>query len=174
VNAELRERLHRDFELMEVSKGDKLLQQDTCVHKLYFIEQGVIHNYYYHDGKKVTSWFYAKKQFLTTLYSFYIQKLGFEEIECLEDCILYAISFEKYQKLIADLPAFGNFVRLLAEENLSILDCFSKGWSFLSAKEKYDLLQTYFPQIEQRVKLGLIALFLEISQEILSRIRGKK
>lgn len=86
---------------------------------------------------------------------------------------MYAITYDKYQKLIADFPAFGNFARLLAEEALAFLDYFSKSWSFLSASEKYALLQQYFPNIEQRVKLGQIATFLGISQETLSRIRKK-
>ena len=173
VDSELRQRLHEDFELVETSPGDILLKHDRFANQLFFIEQGLIHNYYYHDGKQVSSWFYTEYQFVTSWYSFYSQKPGFEEIECLENCTLHAISFEKYQKLIADFPSFGNFARLLAEEMLAFLDYFSKSWSFLSAKEKYDLLQKHFPHIEQRVKLGLIASFLGISQETLSRIRSK-
>ncbi len=174
VDISLRERIQKDFEQIDMPKGSKLLEQNQLSRKLYFIKQGVIHNFYFHNGKQVSSWFYAENQFVTAWYSFYSQKEGFEEIECIEDCILYAISYEKYQKLIADSPPFGNFARLLAEESLSFLDYFSKGWSFLSALEKYNMLQNYFPNIEQRVKLGLIASFLGISQETLSRIRGKK
>jgi len=54
---------------------------------------------------------------------------------------------------------------------LIFLDEFSKGWSFLSAKEKYQSLLSYFPDIELRVKLSYIASFLGISQETLSRLR---
>ncbi len=173
ISSELRARIEQDFHRIETKAGDVLLKQDRHANKLYFIDQGLMHNYYYHDGKQVSSWFYNENQFDTAWYSFYAQKPGFEEIACLEDCVLFEITFEKYQKLIADFPAFGNFARLLAEEILAFLDYFSKSWSFLSAKEKYDLLQTHFPLIEQRVKLGQIATFLGISQETLSRIRNK-
>ena len=44
----------------------------------------------------------------------------------------------------------------------------------MSAKERYNLLLTIFPDITQRVNLGHIASFLGISQETLSRIRAKK
>ncbi len=173
VNPELRQRVHHDFEKNEVPAGKILLEYNRVANKLYFVEQGLIHNYYYHDGKEVTSWFYSENQFATAWYSFYTQKSSFEEIRCLEESVLYVISYDKYQKLIADFPSYGNFARLLAEEMLSFLDYFSKSWSFLSAKEKYNLLQEYFPNIEQRVKLGQIASFLGISQETLSRIRSK-
>lgn len=174
LDSKLRENIQRYFQKIEVNKGVKILQENYRANYLYFIEKGILHNYYYHDGKQVSSWFYAEKQFITSWSSFYLQKSSFENIECLEDCILYRISYSDYQKLIADFPAFGNFSRLLAEETLSVIDEFSKSWSFLSAKEKYELLLTYFPQIELRVKLKFIASFLGISQETLSRIRAEK
>ncbi len=171
LSSELQQRILKGFEVIEVKKGEKILSNGSKANYLYFIKKGVLHNYYYHDGKQISSWFYNENHFITSWYSFYAQKQSFEEIECLEDSVLYQISYSDYQKLIADFPAFGNFARLLAEEMLIFIDEFSKGWSFLTAKEKYQLLLNYFPDIEQRVKLGYIASFLGISQETLSRIR---
>lgn len=171
LSPELQHHILNDFEEMHIKKGEKILVQGNRANYLYFIKKGVLHTYYYHDDKQISSWFYVENHFITSWYSFYAQKQSFEEIECLEDCNLYRISYKNYQRLIADFPAFGNFARLLAEEMLTFIDEFSKGWSFLTAKEKYDLLLTYFPDIELRVKLGYIASFLGISQETLSRIR---
>lgn len=174
ISPDLLKRLESDFERREITQGDRVLMQGHKANYLYFIEKGILHNYYYHDGKKVSSWFYKEQQFITSWHSFYAQKASFEEIESLENCILYQISYDNYQKLIADFPAFGNFARLLAEEMLIFLDEFNKGWSFFSAKEKYQTLLSFFPDIELRVKLGYIASFLGISQETLSRLRTQK
>lgn len=174
IAPELQNRIITDFQEITPQKGDTILKEGNPARFLFFVEEGILHNYYYHDGRQISSWFYAENQFVTSWSSFYSQKPSFENIECLENCILYRISYTDFQKLIADFPAFGNFARLLVEEILTILDEFSKSWSFLSAKEKYELLHRYFPQIELRVKLGLIASFLGISQETLSRIRAGK
>ena len=174
VTPELRSRIENDFEIIETTKKDLILEEGRQAHYLYFVEKGILHNFYYHDGKQITSWFYEENQFISAWYSFYYQKPSFESIECLEDSILYRISFEKQQHLIHDFPAYGNFARILSEEMLATLDYFSKNWSFLTAQEKYVSMKTYFPQIELRVKLGLIASFLGISQETLSRIRSRK
>ena len=171
LSPELQGQVSDLFVKVEFQKGDIILRQGYRANYLYFIEHGVLHNYYYENGKTVSSWFYNENHFITAWHSFYGQKQSFEEIECLEDCLLFQISYQDYQSLIADFPAFGNFARLLAEEMLSFIDEFSKGWSFLSAKKKYELLTSYFPNIEQRVKLGYIASFLGITQETLSRIR---
>ncbi len=173
LSPELQQRITNDFEVKEVKRGEKILIQGNRANSLYFIEKGILHSYYYLDDKQISSWFYSEKHFITSWYSFYAQKQSFEEIECLEDGVLYQISHKDYQKLIADFPSFGNFARLLAEEMLTFIDEFSKGWSFLSAKEKYELLLHYFPDIELRVKLGYIASFLGVSQETLSRLRAK-
>ncbi|MFC4635310.1 hypothetical protein ACFO3O_15480 [Dokdonia ponticola] len=42
-----------------------------------------------------------------------------------------------------------------------------------SAKERYDLLIKQKPEILQRVSLGVIASFLGVTQETLSRIRAQ-
>ncbi|ANQ51497.1 Crp/Fnr family transcriptional regulator [Flammeovirga sp. MY04] len=174
ITPELENRIQELFTLQEHQKSDLLLEANQRARYLYYVEKGALHNYYYHDGRQVSSWFYVEDMFITSWYSFYVQQPSFENIECLEDCTLYRISYEDYQKLIQEFPAFGNFARLLSEEILAILDQFSKSWSFLSAKEKYDLMEVYFPKIEQRIKLGHIASFLGISQETLSRIRAGK
>ncbi|KXX69609.1 Crp/Fnr family transcriptional regulator [Flammeovirga sp. SJP92] len=162
------------FQKVFFKKGDVVLEEGNTARYLYFINKGVLHNYYYHDGKQISSWFYTENHFITAWYSFYAQQPSFEAIECLEDCELYRISYTDYQKLILEFPEFNTFARLLSEEMLMIIDQISKNWSFLTAKQKYEVLQSYFPQIELRVKLGLIASFLGISQETLSRLRAQK
>ena len=112
--------------------------------------------------------------FLTSWYSFYSQVQSFEYIETLEDSVVYAIDYTQYQKLLEQFPSMERFGRLLAEEQMAFLDNFSKGYMFLTAKEKYQLLLSIYPNVELHVKLGHIASFLGISQETLSRIRARK
>jgi len=111
---------------------------------------------------------------MSSWYGFYKQETSYEYIEALEDCSVYAIEYHDYKKLIEVYPKFERFSRLLAEEQLAFIDLYSKGYMFMSAKEKYDLLLSNIPNIELRVKLGYIASFLGISQETLSRIRSSK
>ena len=92
----------------------------------------------------------------------------------LEDGTLLEISYEGMQDLYAQFARFERFGRVLMEEHLAFIDHFSRGYMFLSAKERYQQLLISFPDIELRVKLGQIASFLGISQETLSRIRSGK
>ena len=173
IESELLHGISNCFEQLETKKGTILLEEGKTAKYLYFIEKGILHTSYNIDGKNVSSWFYDEYQCITSWSSFFAQKASFESIECLEDCVLYRISHRNYQKRVNDFPAFSHFARQLSEEILIVIDEFSKSWAFLSAEEKYKVLLGYNPKIELRVKLGLIASFLGISQETLSRLRAR-
>ncbi|OJJ19078.1 hypothetical protein BKI52_19880 [marine bacterium AO1-C] len=158
----------------EVPKNTLVLSDGQTCRKLYFLERGTLRTFYYHMERDITSWFYKEGNFMSSWYSFYNQQPGFEYIETLEDTVFWSVSHQKYQQLLQASFEFQQFGRLLAEEQVAFIDYYSKGYMFLSAREKYNLLIEYFPDIELRVKLGHIASYLGISQETLSRIRAGK
>lgn len=143
-------------------------------HRLYFIKNGSARTFYYHDGKDITSWIYGDNALFTAWGSFYGRTPSFENIELLEDSVVQWIAHDDLQRLYVQHPKIQTFGRILAEEQVTFMDNFFKGFMFMSAKEKYDLLLSTFPDVSQRVNLGHIASFLGISQETLSRIRRKR
>ena len=174
ISPELENTIRGVFKEEQIRKQELLLKEYNHVRKLYFVKKGILRTYYVHDEKEVTSWFYVENQFLTSWHGFYKQKASYEYIEALEDCVVFSIQYDEYKKLIESYPKFERFARLLAEEQLAFIDSYSKGYMFMSAKDKYNLLLSNIPNIELRVKLGYIASFLGISQETLSRIRSGK
>ncbi len=174
IATELENAIEAAFTYEAIAKNTLLLREGQYCRKLYFLSKGTVRTYYFHKDKDTTSWFYRENQFLSSWYSFYTQEASYENIEAVEDCEVYWITYDNYQKLFIDYPKFERFGRLLAEEQSAFIDAFSKGYMFMSAKERYDSLLAVFPDISLRVNLGHIASFLGISQETLSRIRSKK
>lgn len=172
LDADLIKALEENFVLKNFPKNTFLLKEHQYSKNLFFIASGTVRTFYYHKEKEVTSWFYREDQFFTSWYSFYTQQPSFENIQVLEDATIYSIDYFNFQKLIEANPKFERFARLLAEEQTAGIDHFSKGFLFMSAKEKYELLLSLFPDITLRVNLGYIASFLGITQETLSRIRN--
>lgn len=157
----------------ELSKGHLLLEEGQVCHRLYFIEKGSARSFYDHDGKDVTSWIYREGQLITSWASFYGRTPSHESIELTEDAKVASIPFDDLHELYALHPKIHEFGRLMVEEQLVFIDQFFKGFMFMTAKEKYDLLLSVFPDVTQRVNLGHIASFLGITQETLSRIRKR-
>lgn len=157
----------------ETPKGHLLLKEGKVCERLYFISKGTLRTYHYQDGKDITYWIYPENSVITSWHSYILRKPASEYIETTEDSVLISLSYNQWQELYLKYPKLERFGRLILEEQMSLLDDFFKGYYFLTAKEKYELLINAFPSITQRANLGHIASMLGISQETLSRIRGK-
>ncbi|MEM1220446.1 MAG: Crp/Fnr family transcriptional regulator [Bacteroidota bacterium] len=155
-------------------RGHRLIQQDRTANRIYFIQQGSARAYYIHEGKDVTSWIYPEGQLITSWTSFYTRTPSYENVELTEDAQVMSLTYEELQKLYQQSPKMQEFGRVIVEDQLVFIDYFYKGFMFMSAKEKYDLLLSIFPDVTQRVNLGHIATFLGITQGTLSRIRNQK
>ena len=162
------------FQRKKIAKGEVLLSEGGRCNHLYFLESGTIRCFYLNDSTEVTTWFYKEDMFISSWNSFYMKQPSFESIVAVEDCLVYAVHTDAFEQLLLEHGSIERFARLLAQEQVALLDSFAKGYLFLTAKEKYELMLNYFPDIEQRVKLGNLASFLGISQETLSRVRGGK
>lgn len=157
-----------------ISKGSLLVKEGQIAHRLYFLEKGTARTYYYHKAKDITSWIYKENMPFTAWYSFLNGKPSFENVEILEKSTVVSFTKDNLERLYNQHPQFNQYGRKMVERQLSYLDAFYKGYLFMTAKERYDLLLSTFPDITQRVNLGHIASLLGISQETLSRIRAKK
>jgi CRP/FNR family transcriptional regulator, anaerobic regulatory protein len=157
----------------EFPKNHLILEAGKTCRYLYFITEGCARGFYYKDGKDITSWFAFGQDAVTSMYSFVSQKPSFENIEILEPSVLYAISYDNLQKMYLEFPEFNLIGRLFTEKYYIELEERVMSLQFLTAKERYEKLLIQQPMLLQRVTLGQIASYLGITQETLSRIRGK-
>ena len=154
-------------------KGRQILDVGrTCKH-LYFLKTGSIRSFIYQKGKDITHWVYGPNTLFTSWGSYILQNPSNEYLAAIDECTVFSISYENWQLLYKKYPELERFGRLVMEQELAIIDEFYKGYYFLSAKEKYELLVSAYPNITQIANLGHIASMLGISQETLSRIRVK-
>ena len=154
-------------------KGDLLTEEGKTSKYMYFLAKGVARTYLYLNGKDITHWISLENSLITSWFSYVQEKPGSEYIELTEDSELVRLSKEEWEILYQKHPELERFSRIILEQEMSIIDEFYKGYYFLTAKQKYELLISALPQIVQRANLGHIASMLGITQETLSRIRGK-
>ncbi len=152
-------------------KGDLLVEEGKTCNHLYFSSKGIVRVYLFQKGKDITNWIYPEKSVFTSWHSYILRKQSSEYIEVTTDADIISVSYNDWQELYQAYPELERFGRLLIEEQIALIDDFYKGYYFLTAKEKYELLTNVFPQITQIANLGHIASMLGISQETLSRIR---
>lgn len=157
----------------KIEKGAQIVKEGKVCNRLYFLAEGTARTFFYQKGKDITHWIYPGNTVFTSWHSYYLRKPSVEYIELTEESTLVSLHYEQWQSLFDKHPELNRFGRLIMEQELAVIDEFYKGYYFLTAKEKYELLITAFPKITQIANLGHIASMLGISQETLSRIRGK-
>ncbi|CAM3623886.1 Crp/Fnr family transcriptional regulator [Flavobacterium gelidilacus] len=161
------------FEKECVQKNQVLIKEGQVCNKLYFVEQGIGRSYYLKkDGKEVTQWFFGVDNFMSSADSFFHQSPSFYYLEILEDSVLYSITKEKMDILLAKYHKMEKLIRLLSIEMFTKIVHKLNAVQFQTAKERYDYMLAEFPDISNRVPLGHIASYLGMTQETLSRIRN--
>src|SRR6266540_1655912 len=151
---------------LELPKGRTLIHANTICENAYFIEQGLARTYYYKKGKDVTDWLAAENSFVVSIVSFLTQQPDRRIVELLEPSLLWAIPCKRYH----EIERFG---RLLVSHGLILVQQRFDDLHFASALERYKKMLQQNPSFIQRVPLSMIASYLGISQETLSRIRSK-
>jgi CRP-like cAMP-binding protein len=157
---------------MELKKGEILLKSERVCNQMYYIEKGLARTFYLKDGKDVTDWISTEKNFSVSILSFITRKPDRRSIELLEDSVLWSIHYDDLQKLYKEYHEIERLGRLLADEGLVQIQQRFDDLHFTSAQDRYKKLLLANPTIIQRVPLGMVASYLGISQETLSRIRS--
>jgi CRP-like cAMP-binding protein len=158
----------------EFPKGYLLVKPHTVCRHLFFIEQGLSRTFYLKDGREITDWISPENTFAVSLISFITRQPDRRGIELLEPSAICSLSNEALEKLCRENHEVEHLVRLLLSMGFVQLQQKFDDAHFTPAIERYQKLLASTPELLQRVPLGMIASFLGMTQETLSRIRSRK
>lgn len=160
------------FKREKYDKGDFLVKEGFKSNKIAFIEKGLFRLYYLIDGEEKTMLFFSEGQFVADYFSFITQTPSIRPVEALEDSIVFSISYKNLHKLykyknwetIGRIMAEKAYVYSVLEANRLLHDNFETRYvNFI--KEN--------PELNQRVPQYMIASYLKMSPETLSRIKKR-
>lgn len=103
----------------------------------------------------------------------YHNEPGYEYVELLEDCELYAIRIEDLNQIYETNIEIANWGRVIHQECLLYMDIHHINRLYLPAKERYEQLLRDQPDVIHRAQLGYIASFLGMTPQHLSRLRSE-
>ncbi|UVQ22961.1 hypothetical protein NXX60_00945 [Bacteroides thetaiotaomicron] len=79
------------------------------------MKKGMLHAYTHQSDKKVTFWFGKEGDAIFPLQTLYDNRAGYENIELLEDSVLYELSVDKLHNLYLEDIHIANWGRKFAE-----------------------------------------------------------
>jgi CRP-like cAMP-binding protein len=160
--------------LRKYLKGQYVLQQgDVCSFE-NFVLSGCLKTFHIDpNGQEHIVLFAIEDWWTGDLGSFLTQTPSSFNIQCLEPCELAQISQQDLEELYLKIPKVERFFRIIiqkayvASQNRIVAN-FS-----MPAKERYLKFRKQYPKIDQRVPQYMIASYLGITREFLSRIRSQ-
>lgn len=155
------------------NKKDFLLRQgEICKHVMY-LNKGALSYFIEQDGKEVIHEFFFDDCWITDYGSFLSHTPSHNNIVVLEDAEVFMFEYDAIQKLYDKSKNFERFGRLIAEYIFVENERNLVALSTKSPEERYMQLIKERPQLFQRVPQYMIASFLNITPEALSRIRKR-
>ena len=154
-------------------KGAILLREGQISCESYIIFKGLVRKYYLDDGEEKTSEFYTENEAVSSPQSYNKKIPANHYIECIEDCRLAVLTYDKEQELIKKVPGYETLCRVSIEEELGAQqEKLAKFTMSLPEKRYLDLLENR-PNLLQRVPQYFLASYLGVKPESLSRIRKR-
>ncbi|MEP6262787.1 MAG: Crp/Fnr family transcriptional regulator [Gillisia sp.] len=146
---------------------------DPCIYTT-FVEKGLLRSFRIDDkGNEHILQFGLQGWWVADLYSFLTGEPSEYNIEALEDSELLLITKPSWDKLLHEVPAFEHYFRILIQNNLIATQRRLMGTMSSTAEERYNKLLQEFPDIAQRVPQHMIASYIGVTRETLSRLRSQ-
>ncbi len=176
LSNDILEEVASHFQHLKYPKNHLLLKQGRPCKYLWFMVKGAVRFFYTdQEGKESNVWFSLDQDIVADAPSFVSQHPSNESIQLLEDSEFYAIEYSQLQTLLQKHHPFALwYIKLVEKYYVSQIEDRISDLQFLSAKQRYEKLLIQFPNISNRINLGHIASYLNITQESLSRIRSGK
>ena len=156
----------------KLRKRQYLLQEGDVCKYVVFVEKGMMRSYTIDDkGVEHVIQFAFEGWWISDQYSFLTGQPSVYNIDALEDCELLLLTKQAEEEMMEKIPKFERFFRILLQANLINMQSRLMGSLSKSAEARYfDLIESC-PTIPQRVPQHMMASFLGITPETLSRIR---
>lgn len=159
------------FTCRSYKKREFLIQQGASVTDAYFVVSGLLMLLYDDAGGKQHIVSFAMEDWWESDFlAFHTQTNATLSLQCLEDTDVFCLSLEGYQKLCAGLQKMEHF--FLTKATAGHIASQRRILSFLTsqARERYQQLLQRHPALIQRVPKTLLASYLGVSRETLSRL----
>jgi len=153
-------------------KGQYIIQQgDVCKYECFVVKGCTKMFHVNEEGQEHILMFSIEDWWTSDMGSFITQTPADFSVMCLEPTELVMFSHDIIEELYEKIPKLERFFRQIIEKAFvasqkRIVRNFS-----LSAKERYLYFKNQYPKIEQRIPQYMVASYLGITKEFLSKIK---
>ncbi len=156
----------------KLRKKQFLIQEGDLVNYEYYVVKGCLKAYEIDPSDNIhIIQFAIEDWWISDFKAFFKNEKAHLTIDCIEDSLLLGIAKTDLEQLFIDIPKLERFFRIkLTNAFVALQDRILSSLDKTSAERYLEFRKTY-PNIEQRIPNYLIANYLGIKPESLSRLR---
>ena len=153
-------------------KKSFLVEEGELCNYIYFVREGSCYSYIADKkGEKHVVQFALEGFWISDLYSFFSNRPAIYSIEALESLNVLVLNKENFQNCCDNIPVFDRFFRMLIQNAYVSLQYRMAKTNSEEAESRYEEFARQNPHLIQRIPQYLIASYLGIKPQSLSRIR---
>ena len=158
----------------KIRRKQYLLQEGDVCKSLAFVEKGALKEYTVDEkGAEHILQFALEGWIISDLYSFMTGEPATYNIEALEDSEVVLISKAAQEEIFKKVPKYESYSRMQITGAYLAMQKRVNSLISLSLEERYLYFTSLYPTIVQRVPQHMIASYLGLTPETVSRIRKK-
>lgn len=164
------------LKIIRVKRKQQIVQPDfVCKYRTYVLS-GALKAYIIdpNDGQEHVIGLAIDDWWISDFTSYINQEPATFFVEAVDDSIIIQLSFENEQKLYELIPKFERFFRLHAQRTASALQKRMLSSISKTAEERFNDLAERYPGFLQKFPQYVIASYLGITTQFLSRIRNHR
>lgn len=157
---------------MKFAKGSLILKEGETCRNIYYIDKGLVRQFYIKKGKEVTEHLGEDHSIFMCIESLFKEQPSHLQVEALEPSIIYALPKLELERVALHNVNIQMLYRKILEESLIISQVHADLVRFESAQSRYERMCKLSPQVVLRAPLTYIANYLQMTPETLSRVRS--
>lgn len=162
------------FKPLKKSKNELLIAPGQMSQHTYFVIKGCLRIFFENlEGKEVTRYIAFEGQFATALIAYITKSPSTEYIQALENSEILYIGHNDFNHLLEIVPNWRKFYTNYLEKAYVSNANRVMSITTLDAVERYHQLLKINPKIVSRLPRKIVASYINVSQETLSRLKAK-
>lgn len=165
------------FSLVKVKKiqaGECFVKAGEFSRSVGFVVEGLFRYFYSNEkGGEFTKGFFEESSVLVSYSAILKKRPSYFSIQALEPSVIEVVNFSSFNNLLTGHPCWFSFYFALLQKGYLIKEEREREFLLMDAEERYRAFLNRFPNLEKRIKQNLVASYLGITPESLSRIRRK-
>lgn len=160
--------------IKRIREGENFIRAGQSPRTIGFVTKGLFRYFYAsEEGSEFTKGFFDKGSIISSYDAILENSPSHYTIEALENSVIEIVQYNKFRQLFSEDPCWNKFLVALLQKGYLAKVTRERELLLLDAEQRYRAFLKRYPDLQSRIKQHIIASYLGIAPESLSRIRKK-